>query len=219
MALEPYPEALLEGLLDRAPEPLARHDPREAIRLGFVAALQRLPAAERGMVALCDVAGFPTEEAAAMLGLDAVASLQALRRARSTLAARLARERPPPPPPGSPPERALLAQFAVAFERADIDALLALVSEDVIVRLPPDPAEHRGRAGARRVLAYAPFRRVALVPTRANADPAFALHLREGSPIQGLLVLTLAGALIADLTLFRDPGALRCFTAPAPRPR
>jgi RNA polymerase sigma-70 factor (ECF subfamily) len=113
----------------------------------------------------------------------------------------------------------LLARFAAAFERADVDALTALVSEDVILRLPPDPAEHRGRAAARRVLGCVPFQRVELVPTRANADPAFALHLREGSPILGLLVLTLAGALIADVTLFRDAGALRCFTAPAPRPR
>src|SRR4051812_27704627 len=175
MALEPYPEALLEGLLDRACEPLARHHPREAIRLAFVAALQRLPPAERAIVALCDVAGFPTEEAAAMLGLDAVASLQALRRARSTLAARLAHERPPPPPPGSPTERALLDRFAAAFARADVEALMTLVSEDVVLRLPPIPAEHRGRAAARRVLARIPFSRVELVATRANADPAFAL--------------------------------------------
>ena len=217
MALEPYPEALLGGLLERAPEPLARHEPREAIRLGFVAALQRLPPTERAIVALCDVAGFPPDEAAAMLGLDAGAGLQALHRARSALAARLAHERPPPR--GSPLERALLARFARAFEHADVEALLTLVTDEVVVRIPPDPAEHRGRAGARHVLAGVPFQRVTLVPTRANADPAFALHLREGSAIQGLLVLTLAGALIADVTLFRDPGALRCFTAPARRPR
>ena len=147
-----------------------------------------------------------------------LASLQALRRARSTLAARIAYERPPPPPPGSPPERALLARFTAAFERADIDALMALVSEDVVLRLPPDPAERRGPAAARQVLGRVPFQHVALVPTRANADPAFVLQVREGR-LEGLLVLTLAGALIADLTLFRDPGALRCFTAPAPRPR
>jgi RNA polymerase sigma-70 factor (ECF subfamily) len=152
-----------------------------------------------------------------MLGLDPEAGGQTLRRARSTIAARLADGRPPPPPPGSPPERALLARFAAAFERADVDGLLDLVTEDVVMRLPPDPAEHRGRAAARTLLATVPFRRLALVPTRANADPAFALHLRD--EIQGLLVLTLAGALIADVTLFRDPGALRCFTAQARRPR
>jgi hypothetical protein len=217
MALEPYPEALLEGLLERAPEPLARHDPREAIRLAFVAALQGLAPGERAVLALCDVAGFPPDEAAAMLGLDPAAGRQALRRARSTIAARLAHGRPPPPPPGSPPERALLARFAAAFERADVEALLDLVSEDVVIRIPPDPAEHRGRGATRRFLESVPFRRLTLVATRANADPAFALNLRD--EIQGLLVLTLAGALIADVTLFRDPGALRCLRVQAPRPR
>src|SRR5262245_2046439 len=216
MALEPYPEALLEALLERDPEPLARHDPREAIRLAFVAALQRLPPRERAVLALCDVAGFEPEEAAAMLGLDPSAGRQALRRARSTIAARLAHGRPPPPPPGSPPERALLAGFAAAFERADVDGLLDLVTEDVVVRVPPDPAEHRGRAAARSLLSGVPFERLTLVPTRANADPAFALY--DGA-LEGLLVLTLSGPLIADVTLFRDPGALRCFTAPARRPR
>jgi hypothetical protein len=86
------------------------------------------------------------------------------------------------------------------------------------MRVPPDPAEHRGRAATRALLEPVPFDRLTLVPARANADPAFALHLREG-PIQGLLVLTLAGALIADVTLFRDPGTLRCFRDPARLPR
>jgi RNA polymerase sigma-70 factor (ECF subfamily) len=217
MALEPYPEALLGGLLERAPEPLARHDPREAIRLAFVAALQRLPPRERALLALCDVAGFPPHEAAAMLGLDPEAGRQALRRARSTIAARVADGRPPPPPPGSPPERTLLARFAHAFERADVDGLLDLVVEDVVMRIPPRPAEHRGQGALRSLLDAVPFERLTLVPTRANADPAFALHLRD--EIQGLLVLTLAGALIADVTLFREPAALRCFTARARRPR
>jgi RNA polymerase sigma-70 factor (ECF subfamily) len=217
MALEPYPQALLEGLLERAPEPLARHDPREAIRLAFVAALQRLPPGERAILALCDVAGFPPDEAAAMLGLDPATSRQALRRARSTIAARLANHRLPPPLPGSSIERALLARFAAAFVRADVDALLDLVTEDIVIRLPPDPAEHRGRGATRSFLESVPFERLTLVPARANADPAFALHQRD--ELRGLLVLTLTGALIADVTLFRDPGALRCFRAQAPRPR
>src|SRR3954452_391774 len=219
MSLEPYPQALLDGLLERMPEPLARHDARQAIRLAFVAALQALPAGERGMLVLCDVAGFPTAEAAGMLGLDPLIAARALLRGRSTLAARLAYRHAAPPPAGSPTELALLAGFADAFERADVGGLLAFLAEDVVLRLPPDPAEHRGHAAAARVLRSVPFDRVRLVPTRANADPAFALHLREGWPIQGLLLLTLAGAQIADVTLFRDPGALRCFTAPAPPPR
>jgi RNA polymerase sigma-70 factor (ECF subfamily) len=169
------------------------------------------------VLALCDVAGFPPDEAAAMLGMDPATGRQALRRARSTVAARLAHGRPPPPPPGSPLERALLARFAAAFARADVDGLLDLVTHDVVIRIPPDPKEHRGRGATRSLLASVPFQRLTLAPARANADPAFALHQRD--EVQGLLVLTLAGALIADVTLFRDPGALRCFTAPVQRPR
>jgi RNA polymerase sigma-70 factor (ECF subfamily) len=217
MALEPYPEGLLEGLLDREAEPLARHGPREAIGLAFVAALQRLAPGERAVLALCDVAGFDAGEAARMLGIEAETAQRALLRARAALDARL----PAPserPPPGSPAERALLARFADAFERGDRAGLLALMSADVRLRVPPDPAEHHGRVAAARFLARVPFGRVRLVPTRANASPAFALYPREGA-LQGLLVLTLAGGQVADVSVFRDPRALRCFTAPAPRPR
>src|SRR5215207_7738328 len=218
MTLEPYPDRLLDELLDGRPEPLARHDARAAIRLAFVAALQLLAPSERAMLVLCDVAGFPVGEAATMLGVDTGAAQRALLRARCTLDARLAAPCQRPPADSSR-ERALLARFADAFERADVDGLVALLAEDVRVRLPPDPAEHFGRAAAGRVLAWVPFARVRLVPTRANADPAFELCLREGSRVHGLLVLALNDAQIADLTLFRDPAGLRCFRAPAPPPR
>src|SRR3954453_1921736 len=126
MSLEPYPQALLDGLLERMPEPLARHDARQAIRLAFVAALQALPAGERCMLVLCDVAGFPPAEAAGRLGLDPLIAARALLRGRSTLAARLAYRHAAPPPAGSPTELALLAGFADAFEAAAVGGLFAL---------------------------------------------------------------------------------------------
>src|SRR4051812_31576779 len=161
MTLEPYPEALLEGLLDRAAEPLARHGPREAIGLAFVSALQRLAPGERAVLALCDVAGFEAGEAARMLGIGPETAQRARLRARAALDARL----PAPSerlPRGSPAERALLARFADAFARGDRAGLVALMSADVRVRVPPDPAEHHGRAAAARFLACVPFGHVRL---------------------------------------------------------
>jgi hypothetical protein len=218
MALEPYPEALLEGLLERVPEPLARHHPREAIRLAFVAALQLLAPGERAVLALCDVAGFHPVEAAEMLGIEPAVAGRALLRARMALDARLPHAPEPAPPPGSPTETAVLARFSVAFALGDVDAIVALLDDDVRVRLPPAQLEHRGRAAARRCLERVPYDKVALRSTRANADPAF---LMDGPGGRGLLALTLAGERIAHVTLFRDSGALRCFglTAPARPPR
>jgi RNA polymerase sigma-70 factor (ECF subfamily) len=217
MALEPYPEALLDGLLERVPEPLARHAPREAIRLAFVAVLQVIPPGERAVLALCDVAGFHPAEAAEMLGIEPRVAVRALHRARRALDARLPRTAPAPSP-GSPSEAAVLARFSVAFALGDVDTLVALLDDDVRLRVPPEPLEHRGRAAARRCLERVPYGKVALTPTRANADPAF---LMEGPGGYGLLALTLAGERIAHVTLFRDSGALRCFglTDPARLPR
>jgi RNA polymerase sigma-70 factor (ECF subfamily) len=218
MALEPYPEALLEGLFERLPEPLARHDPREAIRLAFVAALQLVAPGERAVLVLCDVAGFHPVEAAAMLGIDPAVAARALLRARRALDARLPEAAEPAPPPGSPEETAVLERFAFAFALADVEAIVALLDEDVRLRLPPEPLEHRGRAAARRCLQRVPYEKLELVFTRANADPAFLLRGPGGD---GLLALTLAGERVAHVTLFRDPGALRCFglTDPARPPR
>src|SRR5215212_4816129 len=42
--LEPYPDALLEGLAETALGPEARYETKEAVTLAFAAALQQLPA-------------------------------------------------------------------------------------------------------------------------------------------------------------------------------
>jgi SnoaL-like domain len=183
-----------------------------------VAALQLLAPGERAVLALCDVAGFHPVEAAEMLGIEPPVATRALLRARKALDARLAHAAEPPPPPGGPTETAVLARFSVAFALGDVDAIVALLDEDVRLRLPPAPLEHRGRAAARRCLERVPYERLELELTRANADPAFLLRGPGG---YGLLALTLAGERIAHVALFRDCGALRCFglTDPVPPPR
>jgi RNA polymerase sigma-70 factor (ECF subfamily) len=83
--LQPYPDVLLEGVLDRSHQPEARYQAREAIGLAFVAALQRLPPRQRAVLVLRDVLSFRAAEVAEMLGVTEVSVNRALQRARQTL--------------------------------------------------------------------------------------------------------------------------------------
>ena len=83
--LEPYPDALLEGLADTAPGPEARYGPREVISLAFIIAVQRLPPRQGAVLILRDVLGFTGSEAARILGSTEESVTSALRRTRATL--------------------------------------------------------------------------------------------------------------------------------------
>jgi RNA polymerase sigma factor (sigma-70 family) len=65
--LEPYPDALLEGLADAAPGPETRYEATEAISLAFITALQLLPPRQRAVLVLRDVLGFRARETAGIL--------------------------------------------------------------------------------------------------------------------------------------------------------
>ena len=122
--LEPYPDALLEGIVDIAPGPEARYQATETIELAFIAALQHLPPRQRAVLLLRDVLGFRTAEVAAMLDSTEDSVNGALERARAALEERLpAADRQHPPAPHSPQERALVRRFGDAYEADDIDAL------------------------------------------------------------------------------------------------
>jgi RNA polymerase sigma-70 factor (ECF subfamily) len=115
--------------------------------------------------------------------------------------------REPPPAPGSPSEQALVANFVRAYESADVDALIALLTADVCVSMPPIPLEYQGRDAVARFFASLLRRRTFdLVPARANGQPAFGAYLR--APTGGirhgtsLFVLTLTGDRICGLTRF-----------------
>src|ERR1700761_1292425 len=175
--LQPYPDVLLDGLLDvlsdQAPGPAARYESREAISLAFVTAVQLLPPNQRAVLLLRDVLGYRAREAAGMLGLTEDAVTNALKRARAAIDATRP-QGPPPPAEGSPEERALVDRFVAAFTDLDVDALVALMTDDVWVRMPPLPFEYRGTAAVHRFFtATAGHRRQIgqLVPTRANGQP------------------------------------------------
>ena len=224
--LEPCPDALLEGLADRAPGPGARYAPAEAISLAFVTALQLLPPRERAVLILRDVLGFRAREVAGILDTSAGSVTRTLSRARATLRRRLppSAGREPPPPPGSPAEQAVIAQLTRAFETGNVDQLVALLTDDVWVTVPPVPLEYRGREPAARFFAAVSFRQgrtYRLLPTRANGQPAFGAYARDPQAkiarADGLLAVTLSGGRICALARF-DNSVLPRFGLPGTLP-
>jgi RNA polymerase sigma-70 factor (TIGR02960 family) len=224
--LQPYPDVLLEGLPDSAPGPEARYETKEATALAFVAGLQRLPPLQRTALVLRDVLGFSTGESASILETTEASIKGALQRARATLA-----ERPidssRAPLPDSPQERELVGRFAEAFERGDTEAVVALLTDDAWLTMPPYPFEYQGKDAIRLFMEDrarvrgAPLR---LVPTRANGQPAFGTYLDDRhAPIArpwSFLVLTLDGDEISAITAFvPDTSILARFGLPRTLPR
>ncbi|MGN6679367.1 MAG: RNA polymerase subunit sigma-70, partial [Streptosporangiaceae bacterium] len=175
--LEPFPDARVEGAFDVPPGPEARYEQTEAISLAFVTALQALPPRQLAVLILRDVLGFHANEVAGMLDSTVDSVNSALKRAR----AGLERQRPPSADPapssaaGSPSEDALVAKFVSAYEAADLDAVVALLTDDVFMSMPPMPLEYEGVDVVARFCEeiLGPGRRFDLVPTRANGQPAF----------------------------------------------
>src|SRR5262245_55015217 len=143
--LEPYPDALLEGLAETAPGPEARYETKEAVTLAFVAALQHLPPRQRAVLILRDVLGFQAAEVAEMLESTAVSVNSALQRARAALETRLPADRERPPLPRSPRERELAGRFADAVESGDVDGMVAVLTDDALLTMPPLPLIYQGR--------------------------------------------------------------------------
>jgi RNA polymerase sigma-70 factor (ECF subfamily) len=210
--LEPYPDALLSDRGAGAPvSPEARYEQMESISLAFVTAVQVLPPRQLAVVLLRDVLGFRATEVAEMLDTTVESVTSALKRGRANLQDRLAPPdaRTPAPHAGSPAEQTLAAEFCRAWEAADVDAVIALLTDDVFMSMPPMPFRYEGREVVGRFCAnlFDAGRRFDLVPTRANGQPAFGAYLRRPSGIRdgtGLYVLTLEGDGIGALTRFEN---------------
>ena len=216
--LEPYPD----DPDHLAPGPEARYDARESIALSFVAGLQHLPPQQRAVLVLRDVLGFPAAEAADILGSTQAAVNSALIRARAGL--RADRDPHDVPVPKSPAEAAVVDRFVSAFERFDLNELVALLTDDARLTMPPEPAEHRGpQSIAGFLLESHSGQDLKFFPTRANGQPALVLYLPDPSaPIwraSGLTVLTLRGNRIQALTRFGDLSLLARFGFPRTLPR
>jgi len=222
--LEPFPDTLLEGAIDAPLGPEARFERTESISLAFVTALQALPPRQLAVLVLREVVGFQANEVAEMLDSTVESVNSALKRARASLQSRRPpiAEQGPPPASDSPSERAIVAKFVSAYESADLDALIALFTDDVFVSMPPIPLEYLGRDVVSRLFAavFRSGRRFDLVPTRANGQPAFGAYLRAPSAVRhgiSLVVLTLTGDRICAVTRF-DSVVLPWFGLPRSLP-
>jgi RNA polymerase sigma-70 factor (TIGR02960 family) len=222
--LEPFPDALLGGGIDVPLGPEARYEQTESISLAFVTALQVLPPRQLAVLILRDVLGFHAKEVADILDSTVESVNSALKRARASLQRRrpTAADREPPSASDSPTEDAILAKFVSAYESADLDALVALLTDDVFISMPPMPFEYEGRDAVARFFAsiFGSGRRFDLVPTRANGQPAFGAYLRAPTGIRhgtGLFVLALTGDQICAMTHF-DNSVLPWFELPRSLP-
>ena len=204
--LQPYPDSLLPET-----DPAARLDMNESVALAFLAAIQHLPPRQRAALLLFDALGWSAAEIAELLETSTAAVNSALQRARATLETR------PSQRPTEAEEQELLERFVEAWDRVDIAGLVALLREDAVLAMPPEPLWFRGREAVGHFFATRPgdgdLTRVKLVPTRANGRPALAAyHDGEG---YGIMVFEIAGDGIAEIVGFPDPSLYPSFGLPS----
>jgi hypothetical protein len=177
-----------------------------------VTALQVLPPRQLAVLVLRDVLGFQASEVADMLGSTVESVNSALKRARSSLERRWLKGAAlePPPPPDSRSEDAIVGRFVSAWESANLDALVAILTDDVFMSMPPMPFEYEGRDAVAGFCAniLGSGRKFDLVRTRANGQPAFGAYVGAPDGISygvGLFVLGLTGDRICAMTRFENP--------------
>lgn len=212
--LEPYPD---EWLIQEDMNPERQLAEREHISLAFTAALHLLPPRQRAVLILRDVLDWQASEAADLLDMSVPAVKSALHRARTALAEHYQA----PANPLDEVTREQLERYMRAWEQADIDQLLTLLTEDATFSMPPIPSWYQGHDSIRRLTTSTIFSgdakgRWHLLPTRANGQPAFGLYRYDGTAYQGygIQVLTVKGGLIVDMTTFRVPGLMTAFKLP-----
>jgi len=208
--LQPIPDTLLEDAVDTPPGPEARYEQSESISLAFVAAVQLLPPRQLAVLVLRDVLGFHAREVADMLESTLESVNSALKRARTSLEQKLPSGVDSQPPVSkSPSEERIVAKFVAAYESSDLDSLVALLTDDVFISMPPLPFEYEGHEPAYRFFAsiFGSGRRFDLVSTRANGQPALGAYVRDATGTShgvGLFVLTLSVHRICALTRFEN---------------
>ena len=221
--LDPYPDQLIDAAAPEF-EPESAAIARETTALAFLAAIQHLPPRQRAVLIMRDVLDWQARQVADALQTSAAAVNSALQRAHTTMARYL-------PAPGSglapaPPagktretgptarEKDLLVKLMSAWERADLDAVAALLSDDARLVMPPTPTWFDGRAAIATFLARHAFGpdaagRFGTLATAANRQPAMALYARAAGQSQlvpfALIVVRIRDGAIAELVLFRKP--------------
>jgi RNA polymerase sigma-70 factor, ECF subfamily len=220
--VEPYPDER-SGLEDGLAGPEARYEQRESVELAFIAALQHLPARQRAVLILREVLGFSARETAEALDTTPASIDSALQRARRTVEDRLPEQSQQAALSSIGDEglREIVDRFVDAWERADVDEVVTMLTEEPTMTMPPLPTWYRGREAVAAFLEGWPFRRDRrwrVVPVRANGQPAFGHYIwddeREAFAAHSITVLTLDGERIAEITAFLDAELLPRFGLP-----
>jgi RNA polymerase sigma-70 factor (TIGR02960 family) len=213
--LQPYPDELLDQLVDDAPGPEDAAVARETIELAFLAAIQHLPPLQRAVLIIRDVLGFPARETATLLETSVPAVTSALQRARAAMAEHLP-ERRVEWAPGTDPssaERELLERLVAYSESADLSGLTALLHEEVRFTMPPYPGVWEGRdvvvdSWVEGGFGSEAFGSLRCLLTRANRQPAVANYVRKPGDAHyvpmALDVLTIADGAVIDIVTFDD---------------
>jgi RNA polymerase sigma-70 factor (ECF subfamily) len=219
--LEPLPDGMA-GIADGRAGPEARYEQRESVELAFVAALQHLPARQRAVLILRDVLGFAPAEIADALDTSAAAVSSALQRAHRTIDDLLPEQSQQATlrALGDERLREIVETYTDAWERNDVDGILAMLTHDAAFAMPPRATWYRGREAIGAFLHRAPLapdRRWRLVLTSAGGQPAFATYLwvEQRWRAHAIDVLTLdREGLISDVTAFIDAETVRRFGVP-----
>jgi RNA polymerase sigma-70 factor (ECF subfamily) len=208
--MEPYPDETL-GLEDGFAAPEARYEQRESVELAFVAALQNLPANQRAVLILREVLGFSAREVAESLETTTAAVNSALQRARTAVDERLPEQSQQATLRALGDERLteIVDGYVDAWQRGDVDAVVAMLAEDATFAMPPLRTWYRGRDAITAFLAGWPLSglwRWRTLRVRANGQAALAFYSWDPQEQAyrrfALNVLTLRGELISDVTAF-----------------
>ncbi|TML48200.1 MAG: sigma-70 family RNA polymerase sigma factor [Actinobacteria bacterium] len=208
--LEPYPDERL-GLEDGFAAPEARYEQRESIELAFIAALQHLPPNQRAVLILREVLGYSAKEVAATLDTTVASVNSALQRARATVDARLPDQSQQATlrSLGDDGLREVVGRYVDAWDRGDVDGVVAMLTEDASFSMPPLRSWFGGREAIRIFLAGWPLSgiwRWRHLPVRSNGQPALAFYAWDGEVESylpfALNVLTLRDDRISDVTAF-----------------
>jgi RNA polymerase sigma-70 factor (TIGR02960 family) len=204
--LQPYPDALIDH-----DDPSARALAREGIELAFVTALQRLPPRQLAALVLCDVLGFSLADVAAMLDVRSTSVKGLLQRARAAMPSAV-------PAASATSETQLAQEFASAFEADNVEKVVALLTDEAWLAMPPATEQYDGRQAIATFLRASaqgrPGDGYTLLPTRAGGHPAFGCYLETRA--RGLLVLIAnqEGTAVIGIARFFDDRLHRRFGLP-----
>jgi RNA polymerase sigma-70 factor (ECF subfamily) len=209
--VHPYPDRLLEKHI-AATDPAAAVVMQEGIELAFVAAAQALPPRQRAALLLRDVIGYSAIEVAAMLETSVAATNSALQRARTTLEQERAAGRLTWTHAGQDraEQDAVVGRLIDAWYAVDVPGIVAVLTDDALLTMPPEPTRVAGRDAIAAFLRTVPMGgrldRFRLIPVQANRQPALAVYiLRDGADLftaYGVMVLSFADDQIASMVRF-----------------